>query len=570
MEEVFEFGATPAFEITKSYRDENGQMFIEGLASSISVDQAGERMSPEAIAKMAARLVDKPLRSEHGKGWDDRLGSIVKADVVRDKDGNPALWIKAKLHDWSSKAKDLFTLLINGAKMGLSVAGRINPGGIVNELASNLGKFVPTYHDVEPTEVSVTDHPANLDAFCVAVAKSFEKEVTGANESKPKEYEDVATGDFLDPENYKYPADEAHLMPALRYFNHEGQRSDGGYTPDKWASMGNKLAGKLGDEYYYDAESEKVLKKETKKQREEVTEMKEKGNLVSNKVSPEVASFAKEFGKDIEDKVEKTEKVEEVEKGSSSDGSQSPSSLDSSSAGSTSGISTSSDPSTVSMADSSTSSDSSTTPSSTDSGSTVSSSDSGSSSSDSSSDSSSSGSSTSTPSTSDLLSQLSSIKTSLDSSSSSSDSSDELTSCLASLSRAITEVQTALEKKDNKSPVSSTPTSSDNTSIGKVADKLGELTEAIVEREKKLQEREDKMDELVKSVSERLSQPSEKKSYATVKKTFVGQEEEQDPKEVKKSRDEMIETLKQDPDVNFKDMLAYKDFGTLPKKYETK
>ena len=165
----------PAFEIIKSYRDDNGQMFVEGVASTTSIDETGERMSTEAIAKMAARLIGKYLRSEHGRGWDDKLGEIVKADVKQDDNNRPALWIKARLYDWSSKAKDLFNLLTDGAKMGLSVAGRIKPGGIVKQFVEAVGKYVPTYIDVEPTEVSVTDHPANLDTWALAVSKSLDE-----------------------------------------------------------------------------------------------------------------------------------------------------------------------------------------------------------------------------------------------------------------------------------------------------------------------------------------------------------------------------------------------------------
>lgn len=168
----FEFNA-PAFTVIKSYQDDNGQRFIEGIASTTNLDLTDERMSGEVIAKMAARLVGKPLRSEHGKGWDDRLGEIIRADVVDDDNGNPALWIKAKLFDWSSKAKDLFNMLKGGEKIGLSVAGTVNPGGIVKEFVQKLGKWINIYKDVVPAEVSITDHPANLDTFALAVSKSF-------------------------------------------------------------------------------------------------------------------------------------------------------------------------------------------------------------------------------------------------------------------------------------------------------------------------------------------------------------------------------------------------------------
>src|SRR5574337_784539 len=186
MNKVFSFDA-PAFEIVKSYRDDSGQMFIEGIAATTGVDLTGERMSPEVIAKMAARLIGKPLRSEHGKGWDDKIGTIQEADVREDDMGQPALWIKAKLNDWSSKARDLFGLLKQeGAKMGLSVAGKINPGGLVREMVESLCKYIPTYRDVETTDVSVTDHPANLGTFAYAVAKSL----------------NLAEDDVYDPDEY--------------------------------------------------------------------------------------------------------------------------------------------------------------------------------------------------------------------------------------------------------------------------------------------------------------------------------------------------------------------------------
>ena len=179
----FNFNA-PLFTVTKSYQNDDGQRFIEGIASTTNLDLTDERMSPEVIAKMAARLIGKPLRSEHGKGWDDRLGEIIKADVVDDEKGNPALWIKARLFDWSTKAKDLFNMLMGGEKIGLSVAGTVLPGGIVKEFVQKLGKWVNTYKDVNPAEVSITDHPANIDTFALAVSKSL------------KDYED-------DPENKK-------------------------------------------------------------------------------------------------------------------------------------------------------------------------------------------------------------------------------------------------------------------------------------------------------------------------------------------------------------------------------
>lgn len=356
MNKAFTFDA-PAFEITKSYRDTNGQMFVEGIASTTDIDLTGERMSPEVIAKMAARLVGKPLRDEHQKGWYDKMGEIIQADVV-DNLGQPALWIKAKLFDWNTKSRDLFNMLKGeGVKMGLSVAGKINKGGLVKELVESMGKYIPTYRDVEPTEVSITDHPANLGTWAAAVAKSLnldqydpdefvgkmqkagEDGVKNASDEKPSEYVDVKTTDFLDPEHYKYPADEKHIMPALRYFNHDGQREAGGYDDAAWAAMGKKLAAKLNkitsDTYSYDPSTEKIIKGEgtsTTTEKEVNTPM-DKGNLVSKKIPDAVLALGKEWGRDIaaEMKTDATEMQKnedkptegEVKKGSSDSSSSS-------------------------------------------------------------------------------------------------------------------------------------------------------------------------------------------------------------------------------------------------------
>lgn len=351
------------FEITKSYSDDNGQRFIEGQAATTDVDLTKEQMSPEVIAKMAAGLINKPLRSEHGKDWDDELGKIIDAKVIDDENGHPALWIKAKLHDWSTKALDLYKLLESGVKkMGLSVAGKIKPGGLVDEFAENLGTWIPTYKDVEPTEVSVTDHPANINTFAFAVTKSLnlegeemvkeygleleKKDVTNAHATKPAKYKNVPDDKFLDKENWKYPADDAHLMPALRYFNHEGQRSKGGYDSSKWAEMGRKLASFLGDGYKFDASSEKVVKEEAKKSEGGDSRM---SALTTDKLSPDVQQFIKDFAylaktnspirkelekaqKEQEDELNKT--ADEAEKARSTSGATSDDSASASSASS--------------------------------------------------------------------------------------------------------------------------------------------------------------------------------------------------------------------------------------------
>ena len=604
---VFTFDA-PAFSIVKSYQDDNGQRFIEGIASNIDVDLQDERMSPEVIAKMAARLIGKPLRSEHGSGWDDRLGEIVRADVVKDEQGKDALWIKARLFDWSTKGKDLFNMLKAGVeKIGLSVAGKVSQGGIVKEFCQDVGKWINTYVDVEPTEVSITDHPANLGTFALAVSKSlkkfeedkYEKLLNKAvkkvddKSTKPKEYESVDDKDFLDEDNFKYPINEDRLLPALRYFNHKGQREAGDYTPEQWNKMGVKLASrlsdKIGEKYEYDLQSEQVIKviKITKNIGDNMTNSK----LVSKNIPADVASLIKDFGGKVEDtNVKKSSSSSDssdsssISSGSTSTGSSSDSSdsvkssissvdkkigssdsSDSSSDSSDKSSSTSSDVTSVDKADSSSdtststgsSSDSSTGSSSTSTGSEMSSilSDL----------------SSSLNSLKDSLSSISSAKSSSTSSSDSSDSSSDTSTSTGSSSDSVDKAVSS-SKIDSASDSSDSSTSVDKAGLKKFQDTVAELKEAIAnitktaEAQKKAQE-ETKFDRLAKSIQDLQTKidnmPQMKKSIAMI----VDKDKELDTVSIQKSFKEMTAKIMADPEIGFSETHQFKTLGIIPEKY---
>lgn len=529
----------PAFEIVKSYRDDNGVMLVEGIASTVNVDQTGERMAPEAIAKMAARLIGKPLRSEHGKGWDDKLGEIVKADIVSDDFGKPALWIKARLYDWSSKAKDLFQLLKSGSNMGLSVAGKINPGGIVRQYIEKLGKYVMTYVDIDPHEVSVTDHPANLDAFDLSIAKSLNLDQVKEDDEifrtdKPKEYEDVPTSKFLDEENKKYPADSNHLLPALRYFNHDGQRKAGGYDEKQWSSMGKKLSVLLheefNDEYQYDTESEKVNKLESSKGKG-VNKNMDKTKLVSKKYTNEVADFIKQFNPsaDIGGEVKKVDEVkktgdEEVKKDHMSDTTTtSPSAKkaqkDDSKSGSDDQLSKllSSLEDTLSNL--------------------------------------SGGGKKEEGSSADESTKAKAKKADATDDSDDSDLKEKMTKAIESLQ--------AVKDAVAKAKKTQTPSSDSSTSDTTMTKALSEVVDALREIKKSQDDIVDKMNSI----------PKERKSIARVVEKNLGGEGEKDEEDVKKSSQEyskMLEKLQKDTKITMAEYHKYRNFGVIPEAYRTK
>jgi len=577
----------PAFEVIKSYRDDNGQMFIEGLASTVSIDQTGERMSPEAIAKMAVGLIGKPLREEHQKGYLDKLGEIVKADVVQDDNGNPALWIKARLYDWSSKARDTFQALKSGIKLGLSVAGKIKPGGLIKELVDHAGKFIPTYRDIEPTEVSVTDHPANLDTFCYAVAKSLNaqmesqhasdtgnqqdgqtairKDVANSHDTKPKEYADVPTSDFLDPDHYKYPADERHLMPALRYFNQHGQREAGGYSAAAWEEMGLKLARKLsehtGKDYVYDPRSEHVEPKATEKtDGEEVnTAMNQPTGLVTSKPNADLKRFLKEFGRDP-DKEFHLQKSDDPQDGQPAAPAEPTAPAAPTAPAEPAAPATGDAAADQAVAKAKAGAGAATSSSTGDSAESAASSV-----------------------ASEIESLLSEIKSTISSmksaakaapASSAASSSDSSDSDDSSMEAAVTSMQRALEtmsqlmakRKASAAPVASSASSTSGNTTGSTASSadttstakaLGDIAGALTELRKSMAER----DELLKSIAQ--NQPLQRKGYARV----VEKKFDNDPMSFTVDPD-LVEKMKKDADIDFEALYAYTSRGKLPRKYE--
>lgn len=66
--------------------------------------------------------------------------------------------------------------------------------------------------------------------------------VTNSHKTPPKGYP-TDTAKYGDPENHKYPLDTpARVRSAMAYFNAPGQRTAGGYSMTKWASIGRRIA----------------------------------------------------------------------------------------------------------------------------------------------------------------------------------------------------------------------------------------------------------------------------------------------------------------------------------------
>lgn len=173
--------------IEKSDSSETSEMIIEGVASTTNVDHDSERMSDSALKGMATIINEKsvPLRIEHDKSDDAIVGTVFQASI----DERNRLTIKAKLNKENSLAKKLYDGLKAGAKLGLSVGGRVKSAA--RELAEGAGKYVKTFYDVILDEVSVTPRPANYDSWL------FNKSIVERNEDTEKFYDSPLYERFL-------------------------------------------------------------------------------------------------------------------------------------------------------------------------------------------------------------------------------------------------------------------------------------------------------------------------------------------------------------------------------------
>jgi HK97 family phage prohead protease len=131
-------------------------------------------MAKPALKRMANIINTKsvPLRVEHQQGDGAIIGSVNEAWL----DDRNNLWIKAPLEKGNPAATMLHNALKAGAKLGLSVGGRVKRA--VRELAEGIGKEVRTFYDVDLNEVSVTPRPSNFDAWLLAKHYKTEEEDT--------------------------------------------------------------------------------------------------------------------------------------------------------------------------------------------------------------------------------------------------------------------------------------------------------------------------------------------------------------------------------------------------------
>ncbi len=212
------------FWIEKATAEEvNGQMVVQGVASTSNVDHDKERMSPEALKAMA-EVVNKtgvPLRIEHSQADHAIVGTVNKGWI----DDRGQFWIQAALDPTHVAAPLLYKALKAGEKYGLSVGGFVKRAA--EEMVEGAGQLVKTFYDIVLDEVSVTQHPSNYDAIGLKAIKSIKEPTT----------------DYLEAFAKSIPANEWHRVSKDYKFDNS-----------------NHMAKKIGKDAVEDEKDEKETK----------------------------------------------------------------------------------------------------------------------------------------------------------------------------------------------------------------------------------------------------------------------------------------------------------------------
>lgn len=148
---------------------------LTGIASTLSVDRDGERMSDNALKEMADEIIRNGVNlfSNHEHQWQNTLGVVKNAKVE-----NNQLKIGIFLDDpnINPQVTQLLTKMKRGIKLGLSVGGTVTKERF--ELDKSTNRKVKVIDGVKLFEISVVGIPSNSDSFMSlpqAIGKSMKK-----------------------------------------------------------------------------------------------------------------------------------------------------------------------------------------------------------------------------------------------------------------------------------------------------------------------------------------------------------------------------------------------------------
>jgi hypothetical protein len=149
-----------SLELAKA-ENRDGRMFVQGVASTTSVDLQNDAFSLNALKAMADGAIGIPLVTSHNHELGDEIGTIHSAELRGDK-----LFIEGELDNDDVMAQRLFKKIKKSGKAGFSVGASLYAKPQMNKSHRILD-------DVKLNHVMITTRPVNTETFCTAITKSL-------------------------------------------------------------------------------------------------------------------------------------------------------------------------------------------------------------------------------------------------------------------------------------------------------------------------------------------------------------------------------------------------------------
>lgn len=152
--------------LAKVWEDEAGELRFEGVASSTCLDRQHERMTANAIRKMATQA-GLDLLPSHRAGPLEELGTVEQAWV-----DSESFRVAGRLDRSNPQAQRLFDRVTGGRRYGLSVGGRVTKAFWRHD--DEAGRQVRHIDDVELDHVAICrpEAAANPDTYLQTLAKA--------------------------------------------------------------------------------------------------------------------------------------------------------------------------------------------------------------------------------------------------------------------------------------------------------------------------------------------------------------------------------------------------------------
>jgi hypothetical protein len=165
---------------------DNGDIFIEGIASSTSID-SHRTIFTEKCQRGWLEDIRKGLptymEANHDGLFDftKRIGKVVDAKIIphRDKPGVSNFWIRAKLNPKNEACKEIIRIMESpNTEFGEPESLGLSINGFIQEYDVEIinGEEIEFYDRARLAFVGIVEYPSNPDSIDVALARNLEPE----------------------------------------------------------------------------------------------------------------------------------------------------------------------------------------------------------------------------------------------------------------------------------------------------------------------------------------------------------------------------------------------------------